>query len=125
MALDDDIELVNLPEENAEFKVVQLIVRGRPVMLCGSIDALHAHILKEYLRSEGVEYETEPHKKHERVRLPKLVGEEYEVVGMGQAEIYHSMKFFQLPHGYSRDYGIEPCDDFRVRLKQQFEGWEI
>ena len=90
MSLDEDIEIINLPEEG-RFKIVQLLVDGRPVMVCGSTDLLHKDILRAYLISMGIDVP-----KLQDVELTPSHGKRYRVYGMGEAEINQDTRFFQL-----------------------------
>ncbi|MEI7719152.1 MAG: hypothetical protein WCI72_04745 [archaeon] len=123
MALDEKIEIIDLPQEGT-FKVVQLLFDEKPIMLCGY--SYHADILENYLRSK----EIRPHKMTirkmlEEKEIPVLTGERYKVVGMGLAEIKQQDKIFQLPFDESGDYGIQPNYDFREQLRKQFVGWKF
>lgn len=128
MTLEEDIELVGLPEEG-DFKVIQIMFDGHPLMICGPESKLHTDLLGEYLTSKGIK----PKKiiietKKLRKELICVEGERYKVVGMGHCNISSQTKSFQLPYGGSVDYqdyvrGTNP--DFRARLKQQFSGWNF
>ena len=126
MALDENIELIGLPEEG-DFKVVQLIFDGHPVMVCGERNRFHKDMLEEYLRSQGVEPEKIkiPFKMGMEKILTSPRGERYHVVGMGEAGIMQRSRFFQLPGGISVDYHLKPDEYFKERLKQQFAGWNF
>ena len=122
MALEEDIQIINLPNIGGEFKLVQLIVDNHPVMVCGLSIDFHKYILRDYLESQSIPIET--FKKGSKT-LIALEGPRYVVVGMGKGKIRPIIKFFQLPYGESQDYDIEPSEDFEERLKQQMVGWNF
>jgi len=118
MPLNQDIEIVNPPEDSSEasFKIVQLFVRGSPVMVCGPRNIYHGDILANYLISRNISYTTFTVKDYEvgERDLPNLEGEDYNVVGMGEANS------LDCTFGTSIDYRIRPNSDFNVRLEKQF-----
>ncbi len=120
MALDENIEIIGLPE-TGDFKVVQIFVDGHPIMVCGSSYRGHRDLLKNFLDSREIPYKTSDG----AGTSPYLKQERYKVVGMGKAEIRQKNNFFRLPHGLSLYYGISVNAEFRERLKQQFAGWEF
>lgn len=122
MALEQDIEIINLPNEKGEFKVVQLFLDGKPVMLCGY--TYHSEILETYLRSKEIELEKKTRKTllgEVDIAVPE--GPRYRVVGMGRAKIDPRRKQFQLPYDASADYGIGPNWEFREKLREEFQDW--
>lgn len=122
MALEQDIEIIDLPNESTEFTVVQLFLDEKPVMLCGY--AYHSEILENYLRSKKIEPKKFAIKRTFREEdVPVLEGSRYKVVGMGRAKISTKNKQFQLPYDASADYSIGPNYDFREKLKERFHGW--
>lgn len=122
MTLEQDIEIIDLPIENGEFKVVQLILDGKPVMLCGY--TYHSEILETYLKSKEIEYKKEIHKTLlGEIEIPSIEGQRYKVVGMGRAKINSKRKQLQLPYGASADYNLSPDYAFREQLRKQFQDW--
>lgn len=122
MALEQDIEIIDLPNERSEFKVVQLFLDKKPVMLCGY--TYHSEILEAYLRSKKIEPEKKTHKTLlGEVEIPVLEGPRYKVIGMGRAKIDPRRKQFQLPYDASADYNLSPDYAFREQLKKQFLDW--
>jgi len=122
MALEQDIKIIDLPANNGEFSVVQLLFDGKPVMLCGY--TYHSEILGSYLRSQRIQPEKmELTGAFREVEIPILEGPRYKVVGMGRAKINPKRKQFQLPYDASADYGIGPSWEFREKLREKFQGW--
>lgn len=118
-----EIRLIDLPREG-EFRVVQMILDGELVMLCGH--NYHSEILENFLRQIGIQ----PIKKTikgllEEKEIPELSGNRYSVMGMGMAKISNNTKQFQLPYGESADYKIGTDYIFRKQLEQQFKDWKI
>lgn len=122
MTLDEDIKIIDLPN-NERFKLVQIIVDGHPVMVCGPTNKFHKDLLENFLKSEKIPYKTKT--REDGKQLVSLEGERYQVVGMGEGDIRSNLKYLELPYGKSFDYQITPNKDFRERLKQQFSGWEF
>ncbi len=123
MPLDRDIVLVDMPVQD-EFKLVQLMLDGEPIMVCGptrGTEAFHRKILARFLGDRGVDYDTDPVKK--TMPLPK--GDRYEVVGCGTGARYTDWNLFQLPYGGSHDYRMRPNPDFTDRLRIMFKGWDF
>jgi hypothetical protein len=117
MPLDTDIELVNLPKEG-RFKVVQLFVKEKPVMVCGPYGSYHAKILGDYLKQEGVPFQTDK-PDFSAVILPRLTGLDYRVVGMGESNVDSKTNKPKIPHGGSVSYDIYTDSDFEERLVLQ------
>lgn len=121
MPLDQDIELVDMPVQG-DFKLVQLMLDGDPVMVCGPTsgeDGYHRKILADFLDDRGVEYDTV------KRGVPSPKGDRYELVGCGVGGRYTDCNLFQLPDGGSHEYKMRPHPDFKERLRIQFQGWDF
>ena len=70
MALERNIEIIDLPTGKEEFSVVQLFLDQRPVMVCGY--AYHSEILENYLRSQKIH--------PEKITIKNMLNERYTVV---------------------------------------------
>jgi len=120
------IKIINLPELETEFKIVQLYHGSQRVMLCGSRDLgsgyYHYAILEDYLKKNNILFGTfvvDP--KFPLSIVPAMEKEGvYRIVGMGFAGIDRSVKYFQLPYGSSRDYKIKPSEEFKEILREMF-----
>lgn len=112
-ALETDIEIIGLPKKG-NFKVVQVMVKGRPVMVCGSKYHYHSRILADYLNSQGL-----PFDKCEDVEGPVVEGREYLLVGAGESRIDESSGKMVIPYDFSTGYCIGPNERFTERLQKQ------
>ena len=121
-----EVKLIDFPAVDDRFKVVQLYHNSEPVLLCESRENnlfLHGRILEHYLKSQNIDFETfVPLQEFPESLMPKLeLSNVYKVVGMGHAEVYPSMNFFQLPYWESRDYGIGVNKEFNELIKETFK----
>ena len=121
----EDIDLVNFPTTKGCFKVVQMKIRGRVVVIFASYQELHAKILESYLTQLGLKFSRIPIPKFPRLTMPALTGPDYTVSGMGQIDVDPGIKFFQLPYGRSVDYNIGVDKGLNQKLKTQLTGWNF
>ncbi len=117
MALDEDVEIVGMPESGF-FKAVQIIIDGHhPVIVCGNSRGIyHKNLLVTYLDSQGISYETFISDGGQV--LPCLTGQRYEVTGMGMGERNSQENSVRL-EGMSADYGIISDGYFEIKINQQ------
>ncbi len=121
------VKLINLPEKETEFKVVQMYLNKEPILLCGSRKLgrknFHGLILEQYLKEQNVAFEKfAPDNKFPNWLLPKLELEGvYKVVGMGKMGIDQGIYFVQLPYGSSYDYKIGINNEFNKLIKETFK----
>ena len=123
MILDDKIELLNFPDKKERFKVIQIYVDEKPYLVCGSMSFNHYEILKNFLEERKINFQMI--QLRQNFTIPSSNGERYKVCGMGEAEVFPEIKFFQLPYGSSHDYKIGTDKAFNDRLKELFIGWEF
>jgi len=123
--IDDKLELVNFPQTQGSFKVVQLEVRGRPVAVFGQKNAVHAKILEAYLTQQGLTFPQIPIPKYPSLHMPAVEGPDYKVVGMGEIDVDPTTKFFQLPYGSSFGYELGVDKRFNRKLKEHLKGWNF
>lgn len=117
MALDQEIEILDLPTEG-KFLVIQLMFQNRPVMQCGY--GYHSDLLKTFLTKRGIKHETrEVRRDFDIIDIALEKGTEYELIGAGKSEICTGTRNFTLPCGGSIDYIIGPNHDFGEQLKKQ------
>jgi|WetSurMetagenome_2_1015567.scaffolds.fasta_scaffold742882_1 hypothetical protein len=122
----DLIKIVNLPIIAKEFKIVQLYHNSQPIMLCGTMELkkkyFHWNILEDYLKANNIEFEAFA----PDIRFPMSVIPRpektgvYKVVGAGYAGIAQDIEHFQLPYGSSRDYKMQPSEEFKDKLREMF-----
>ena len=128
MPLDEDIELMGLPQEG-EIKVVQIMFDGHPVMICGSEkESYHAFLLEDFLTSKGINPQRTTSCMEKGRKIVAVEGERYKVVGMGRCVMFSDSKNFRLPYGGSadyQDYVKGTNQEFRERLQQQFSDWNF
>ena len=106
MGLEDDLEFVNFPKDDTPaFKIIQMFLGERPVMVFGDLREQHPEILRGYLEGRGIIYDSVDSLMG-RGQVPSLNGknEEYKVVGMGTVNAYLSRKKFGMPEGGSSHY---------------------
>ncbi len=120
------VKLVDFPTRNADFRAIQLYLDEIPYLVCGDSNKLHAFLLHDFLQKNGITFDTIPSPRAPPARIPALSDDNrYRVVGMGYAEIYYDIHYFQLPYDGSRDYKIGPDKEFNQMLKEMFEGWNF
>ncbi|HLC60172.1 MAG TPA: hypothetical protein VJJ52_01970 [Candidatus Nanoarchaeia archaeon] len=129
MRLEDELELVNIPTEEdsireyGAFKIVQLYIGGKPIMVFGRWSTPHFVIIREFLESRGVDFRTI----HDAVnRIPSRGGDgmPYKVAGAGHNSMYAEQKRFTLPEGGSTFHGevnVEHSAIFERRMIN--DGW--
>lgn len=100
MAENPDIQLPQNGEKIV--KVVQLYIDGRPILRLGPKSVFHASILERILAEFGLAFEKQ--KTPFGREVPKLRGERYEAVGMGQCQLFNKEYCF---YGDSGDYNIK------------------
>jgi len=121
------VNIINLPDNEAEFKIVQMYHNEKPILLCGSrklgIKNFHGLILEQYLKEQNINYDSfAPDEKFPNWLLPKLkLKDTYNVVGMGKMGIDQSIHYVQLPYGSSHDYKIGVNTEFNKLIKETFK----
>lgn len=122
MPLEEDIELVDMPNKRGEVKVVQLFLDSAPIMVCSNV-GFHSDILQRYLQTNSIEPETT---EIDYQQVPVLSGDRYQVVGMGKMQIVTLRpRVLRLPYGRSTTYDLAVNRDFHERLEGQFLGWRL
>jgi hypothetical protein len=121
------VDIIDLPDKETEFKIVQMYHNKKPILLCGSIKLgsknFHGLILEQYLKAQNINYESfAPDEKFPNWLLPKLeLKDTYNVVGMGKMGIDQSIEYVQLPYGSSHDYKIGVDVEFNKLIKETFK----
>lgn len=118
----DLVEIVDMPINSEGFKVVQLILNSKLILLCGDKNNYNEHkhgkILRKYLDNNGITFETfTPNGLSSWYKIPAEEKEGvYKVVGAGLADINVAKKHFQKPYSASLDYGMKPDEEFNKQL---------
>jgi hypothetical protein len=104
----DKLEIVGkIPVSFGEMaKIVQLYVNGKPILLCGPTESLHASILETYLRARRISFTKRDGR--DNSDIPELTGDRYCVVGMGAIGLFDSY----IINSTSLDYDLSPDPDF-------------
>jgi hypothetical protein len=117
------VKIINLPQVDKKFKVVQLSHNSDFILLCGSTQDLanhrHYKILRGYLRENEVEFD--PHNMEGRLRrtMPALeTKNKYKVLGMGYMSIDIPNKTFESPFGASSNYEIPIDPQFNEEIQR-------
>ena len=107
MTLEDDLELVNFPTVTEpdyvrDYKVMQLYMGQRPVMIFGRFDRQHFEILRDFLEDRKMSFDTIDFSGG----APSMGGgsHPYRVAGSGRAYINVDTKQFNIPEGCSTFY---------------------
>lgn len=98
-----EIPRVDWPEEDGNYKVVQLYADRKPFLIFAPTRIYHKYILEVSLRSLGIKFDIEEEKGGYKKAARK--GKNYKAVGMGMSEVNVNEKkasFF----GMSSDYRI-------------------
>lgn len=122
--MDNDTGMIlPIPDEYADFKVVQLLLNGRPFLCLGNSISFHRSILREFLRKNNIAFSTI---KKSRYDIPEPKGENYEVVGMGRllTEINEGGKEARF-FGDSQDYGMPINEEHVEFVKKRNPDWTI
>lgn len=122
MPIDDNIQTVLWPAEYGDYKVVQLEVAGRKFLRFDDGKGLHGTVLRDFLRSQRLSYETFRGEASGEL-IPKPQGEGYRVVGMGHVDIDSERKRAWFI-GSSADYKIG-LDERHVLEVTKGSGWEV
>jgi len=115
------------PEEYEDYKVVQVKFDNRSAFLFGNPwkydEVLQGYILRNFLMGEGITYEP-VFGRLSGENIPKISGERYQVLGMGQASIMPEDKTANF-FGSSGDYGIGLDQNQLYQLRKQEKDWKI
>lgn len=99
--------VVDLPAKDGLFTVIQLFVKGKPVLVFGLNG--HAATLEDYLSSHGISFaytfDEEFRAFGVEQKVPYVKGRDYELVGAGEALVDVEEKRVELG-GVSLGYGI-------------------
>src|SRR3989344_3598972 len=129
MRLEDELELVNIPTEEdsireyGAFKIAQLYIDGKPIMVFGSWSTPHFVIIRNFLESRGIDFRTI----HNPVnRIPSRGGDgmPYKVAGAGHNDMYVQHKWFTLPEGGSTFHGEADAEHSAIFERRMIkDGW--
>jgi hypothetical protein len=125
--VDNLVEIVNELDHEGRYKVVQLYVDEKPVMILQGSHKFHWEILKYFLEERLLNYDTlQAPGSNTHAEVPALTGSNYRVVGMGWVFLHPSSKYYSGIEGISTDYQIgtnkEHAELFKKTLISQ--GWE-
>lgn len=102
-------------------KIIQLHLRGSPILVIGSDKKQHAELLEQILTENDIPF------KKTFLRVggfhAEKQGEEYEVVGMGFGGVYGD-KDIRL-FGESKSYGLKPNQEHLEKIKQYVHGFNL
>ncbi len=129
MSLEDDLELINLPTgTDVAYKVIQMWIGEKPVMIFGGNFDQHPDILKSFLEERGISFSTIRSIK-DRSQIPSLGGEgnKYRVAGMGYNYIYTNTRNFTLPTGGSGHYDSDANPEHSAIFERRMikDGWTL
>lgn len=120
------LDVANLPTEEGLFTVIQLIVRGKPVLVFGLNG--HAATLEDYLSSHGIPFaytfDEEFRAFGIEQKVPYVKGRDYELVGAGQALVYVEDKRVELG-GVSLGYGIGINEEHLHDVSELCKDWRF
>jgi hypothetical protein len=122
------VEIVNALDHEGSYKVVQLVIDEKPVIVLGDIGQLHSGLLESLLKERHLAYEMiqAPGMKGS-VKVPALQGPRYRVVGAGEASLYPHSKLYTGMGGRSQTYNLEP-DGFHAKMFAETlkaMGWKV
>ena len=111
-------------KEGGFYKVNQIIINGTPKIFFAKEDPQYFHrdILRDILESNGLPYLSV--RVFNGNRGPSILGEGYEVMGMGGARVLADKHI--LLFGHSFDYSVDISDEHVARLRQEeYPDWEF
>tara|TARA_Y100000310_G_scaffold257829_1_gene266017 strand:- start:2304 stop:2699 length:396 start_codon:yes stop_codon:yes gene_type:complete len=123
------MSLINIvwPEEEADYKVVQLNCNQESRILLGTPwkpqEFLHGFLLRKFLNEQRISYESQYGDSSGEL-IPQLSGEQYEITGMGKARIVPEIKQVEF-YGSSGDYRISLNWDQLYQLQKEQPGWRF
>jgi len=115
--------VVNWPEKDGKYKVVQLYVEGEPFLRYQEPEfPSHSTTLVRALRSFGIKFDTE--KTTAGYKIAARKGKNYEVAGMGNSEVNVKEKKASFS-GVSADYEIGIDLKHLNKIIELEKDWEI
>ncbi|MFH1358656.1 MAG: hypothetical protein ABIH37_02085 [archaeon] len=132
--MEEKISLVNWPQEDGLYKVVQMEIDGDSCLRLGR-GVLHANILKDTLDGLGIEYELIVGDSHPdgnvgmgetrvRTEIPSPTGTRYQAVGMGYADVQTADKVAVFSRS-SKHYSIGINSDHISRMQEIIPEWKL
>ena len=117
-------KIVAWPTGSGTYKVVQIYLRGEPMIYFADIDkSLHYAILAFALQQHGIHFEWIELQSHEVV-VPALEGEGYRACGMGKATVDIANKTMRFS-GASFHYSIAPDTQHMEEIASLHQEWKL
>jgi hypothetical protein len=122
MNLDDILPTVNWPETSGHYKVVQLLIDGKPHLRLEPVDAVnHAQMIMHIANELGREVLFQ---ERNGDYLPKLESDRYKVQGMGLARVDSAAKKVDFT-GVSFDYEIGISEENLAAIRPLVPDWTL
>ncbi len=124
MAIDDQIVL---PEKNGLYKVVQIVLDGKPYLRFGDFHTdVHGKMLQRFLDEYRVPYATilSTDTNSKKIQIPIRQGGQYQLAGAGKAAFNLAGKIIYF-HGESLGYSLNIDKQQLEFYKPLLPQWEL